>query len=608
MRDYITILLIFNLIPFFLDAQLSPGKLTESHKNLEGISNCTQCHSIGNKVPDGKCIECHQEIEQLVKANRGLHAHSETKEKTCIDCHSEHHGRKFDMVRFEEDNFDHLKAGYSLEGQHAIIDCRQCHHPENISDTVLKSRNGTFLGLNHECLSCHDDFHQGTLSNNCVDCHDFEAFRPASLFDHNDARFKLRHAHLDVDCIACHEEESQNGKGFQRFTNIPFADCKDCHDNPHRSSWQTKCIDCHSEKTFNHFIGDSRFNHNNTQFELKGAHKDVSCFDCHSAANAKIVFSDHEGTGVNQCATCHEDPHKGKFGNYCVECHNESSFFSLNDQSKFDHNLTDFGLVGKHIEVDCKDCHSGKLTDTLAHSNCFDCHADYHNGDFIQNGLRRDCKECHSLYQNFSFTVFGIEEHERSAFVLDGAHIATPCFYCHVSEDRWTFRNIGSSCIDCHDDIHEGFISASYYPDKNCNACHNTESWAEINFDHNQTEWELTGLHTTVSCSGCHFAYSVKESNILEQKFLDLSQDCKNCHDNPHGSQFEISGITDCIRCHVTSSWNPENFDHDMTAFPLEGKHAEVECRACHTEVFIDNNTEMINFKMESFACIDCHQ
>ena len=607
MIRFFHILLLFLCSAFVLNAQLSPGKLTEAHKDLEGISNCTQCHDIGNRVPDSKCLDCHQEIDQLIQVNRGLHAWPATKEKTCIDCHSEHHGRKFDMVRFDQESFDHHTTGYSLEGQHAIIDCRACHVSENIADTDLRKRENTFLGLTQDCLSCHDDFHQGTLSNNCVSCHGFDAFRPASLFDHDDADFTLVGAHIEVDCISCHAEENRNGVTFQRFTDIPFGDCIDCHDNPHASSWQTNCTTCHTEESFSRFIGQNRFDHNRTEFELKGAHNELSCFDCHNTSSASVVFTDNTGISVNDCASCHDDPHEGKFGANCAECHNETSFFSLNDPSLFNHSLTNFPLEGKHIEVDCKTCHKGKSTDPMDYAHCFDCHTDYHKGEFMENGNQRDCNDCHTVHQDFSYTLFGPEEHESAAFMLDGAHLATPCFDCHVSEDHWTFRNIGSQCIDCHVDIHEGYITEAFYPDKSCTNCHSTERWSEVSFDHSATNWELTGIHRSTDCRACHIELS-QESKILSQNFVNLNIECISCHDNPHGSQFEVAGITDCLRCHITESWYPENFNHDLTAFPLEGKHAEVDCKACHKEVIVVNDEQMINFKMESFDCVDCHQ
>ena len=53
-------------------AQISPGKLTDAHAHLEGMGNCTQCHDLGNKVPDQKCLACHTEIDQLINQNHEL--------------------------------------------------------------------------------------------------------------------------------------------------------------------------------------------------------------------------------------------------------------------------------------------------------------------------------------------------------------------------------------------------------------------------------------------------------------------------------------------------------------------------------------------------------
>ena len=85
------------------------------------------------------------------------------------------------MIRFDKDAFDHNLTGYLLEGQHDVIDCKECHAPDNINDLELKKRENTFLGLNKECLSCHEDFHQQTLSSDCISCHDFSAFRPTIM-------------------------------------------------------------------------------------------------------------------------------------------------------------------------------------------------------------------------------------------------------------------------------------------------------------------------------------------------------------------------------------------------------------------------------------------
>ncbi len=608
MRVVVYIFVLLLLLPRSANAQLSPGELASAHAHLEGLANCTQCHSIGNKIPDSKCLSCHTEIDALIQSDRGFHAWKTTREKTCVDCHSDHHGLKFDMTRFDEKNFDHNTTGYELNGKHATIDCRQCHKPDNIINPEISKRKNTFLGLEKECLSCHDDFHQGTLTNDCVKCHDFESFRPASLFDHNTTDFVLKGAHEDLDCKSCHKEEERNGRTFQLFSNLDFADCIACHENPHKSNWNATCATCHIESSFNTFIGQNSFDHKRTSFTLNGQHANLNCFDCHTKTTADQLFMDYQNVAENNCVQCHQDPHEGKFGENCADCHNEESFFNLNNLEAFNHDLTNFRLIGLHKTVDCKSCHLDKLTKPLAHQNCYDCHEDYHRGEFLEQGVLRDCNECHALEKNFTYSSFGLEEHDASNFPLEGAHIATPCIDCHWMAEQWTFRSIGLACVDCHEDIHQHFISDDYYPQQNCLNCHNSASWHDITFDHEKTSFQLSGKHLEVTCGACHIEKSEDETLILAQNFINLSSECYSCHDNPHGSQFEINGTVDCKRCHSSFGWKANDFNHDKTAFPLEGKHAVINCDACHNDFDEKDGIRIINYKIENFACIDCHQ
>ena len=590
-----------------LNGQISPGDLTTAHAEFEGMGNCTQCHDIGNKIPNNKCLECHEEIQNLINGGLGYHSSKEVVNKDCIDCHSEHHGRKFDMVRFDQDNFDHELTGYILEGQHDVIECRDCHKSDFIFNSDIKKRENTFLGLGQDCVSCHDDYHQETLGTDCISCHDIEAFRPAPKFDHNDANFVLRGEHISVECIDCHVKEQRTGAEFQNFVDIPFNDCIACHDDVHKGQLDAQCKTCHTETSFNNFIGKKYFDHSTTLFELKGKHKTTDCFACHeNVENPLFAFQSINGTEENNCVSCHDDVHEGKFGLDCVKCHNEESFLLLNSMDFFDHNVTDYPLEGKHIEVDCKECHTGRYTDPIDFAECKNCHDDYHNGEFIKEGSSPDCKTCHSLDEGFAYSLFTFDDHQETVFPLQGAHIATPCFACHLSDDHWTFRNIGEDCIDCHDDIHKDYISPNYYEDSDCTTCHNSDQWAQVNFDHTLTEWPLEGQHKEVDCKSCHFEQIVTEENVLGQLFNGISTACESCHDNVHGDQFTENGITDCTRCHSSEGWDAEFFNHDATAFPLEGRHAEIDCNACHKQVF-ENGIEIIEYKIERFECIDCH-
>ncbi|MEQ8219356.1 MAG: cytochrome c3 family protein [Arenibacter sp.] len=589
--------------------QISPGDLTNAHADLEGMSNCTQCHDLGNKVTDKKCLECHKEIQSLVNNKQGLHGQTDVIKQDCFQCHSEHHGRKFDMIHLNEDTFDHLTTGYELEGGHKEVDCRKCHVSENIADSDLKKRKKTYLGLDETCLSCHDDYHQETLGNTCLDCHDMLNFKPAPKFDHDRAEFQLKGEHATVDCIECHQITNKNGKEFQEFTGIPFNDCISCHEDPHDSQIPGQCTQCHTETAFETFEGQSKFDHNQTQFTLKGRHNEIDCFSCHEQKNEPLqVFQDRSNVDENSCVKCHKDVHDGKFGKDCVKCHRETSFLSLRSMDFFDHSVTDYPLEGKHVEVDCKQCHKKRFTAPIDFAACTNCHSDYHKGEFKENGVSPDCVQCHSLEKGFDYSLYTLEEHQQTEFPLEGAHTATPCFACHVSEKdkKWTFRNLGETCVDCHQDIHQGYISEKYYPKDDCKACHANDAWTSVDFDHNKTDWPLTGKHKEVDCRACHFKEIDQNKGPSEQKFVGLDNECLACHENIHDETFAENGVTDCKRCHITTSWFPETFDHDLTDFPLEGQHAKIQCSACHEVASASGEIEVI-YKIQKFRCIDCH-
>ena len=359
---HIAILLFFLCVK--TSAQLSPGDLSKAHAHLEGISNCTQCHVLGEKVSNDKCLACHKEINSRVVKRSGYHASGEVRGKECASCHSDHHGRNFDMVRFDEKNFNHNLTGYELTGAHRKTDCRKCHLPDYIEDRELKKRSETYLGLGTACINCHEDYHQQTLANDCAKCHTTDAFAPASKFDHDKTDFALAGKHKIVECKECHQTETRNGKEFQRFSDVPFSNCNSCHTDPHRDNLGTDCKQCHTEQSFTSLSGIKRFNHSRTHFPLKGQHRQVDCAGCHQMnAGPAAVFQDRLGVQTNQCAVCHQDAHQGKFGSNCAECHTEESFRVSGSLGNFNHDLTRFELQGKHEAVDCRKCHISEKND-----------------------------------------------------------------------------------------------------------------------------------------------------------------------------------------------------------------------------------------------------
>ena len=516
-------------ISFGSYAQLSPGDLSEAHAHLEGLSKCTECHTLGEKIDNSKCLDCHKELNKRITQNKGYHSSNEVKGKTCISCHSDHHGRKFDMIRFDKDQFNHELTGYVLEESHAKLKCEACHKKEFIKNGEIKKKKKTFLGMETTCLSCHEDYHQKTLSSDCFKCHDFNKFKPAPKFDHLNTKFQLRGKHAGLKCIDCHKKTTKGNKEFQEFAGIK-----------HQS-----------------------------------------------------------------CTSCHKDVHNNKFGQDCKQCHNEISFLQISNQSGFDHNKTDYPLRGKHASLDCKKCHKQKLTDPLPFNHCYNCHEDYHQGQFNKPNKKSDCKDCHDV-KGFQGSKYTIEQHNESVFPLRGAHIATPCFVCHLKEDKWTFREIGKKCKDCHDNIHKSFIDIKYYPEENCKSCHSEESWSQIQFDHKKTDYHLKGSHQKVSCRDCHFHQSEEGKSV--QKFNNLKTNCTECHTDIHQQQFaNEEGQTTCEKCHDFKDWKKPNlFDHNKARFVLDGKHQKVACKECHYPVS-KNEITYILYKTNKIRCEDCH-
>ena len=588
-------------------AQISPGDLAAAHANLEGLSNCTKCHTLGDKVANAKCLDCHKELNTRIDTGKGFHVSAEVRGQDCFKCHSEHHGRNFEMVRFDITRFDHTRTGYTLTGAHKRLECAECHKGEFITDKQLKQKKETYLGLSNACAACHTDFHQGTLGNSCTDCHTTDTFVPASVFSHDKTEFPLKGAHQKVDCSSCHAMTTRKGSSFQEFADIAFVNCSSCHTDVHEGRFGANCKECHVEESFHTFRGMSSFNHNKTGFPLLGKHKSIACSDCHDTkASAESMFKDFVQKDVSNCVSCHADVHEQKFGADCKACHIEESFQRIKNLDAFDHDLTEYLLQGKHEQVDCKKCHEAKMTDPLPHTQCADCHSDYHERQFVSVSRTPDCAACHTV-DGFTGSTFTVEQHNAGKFALTGAHLATPCFACHLREEKWLFRNIGEQCVDCHDDVHEGSVAEEFYPDKACESCHATESWRTISFDHARTGFPIEGAHARQSCTACHKPDVAENNSIRRVSFAGLTAECKACHENVHRNQFEVDGITDCRRCHGSEHWQPSEFDHNTARFVLEGAHLTVACDQCHRET-VEESVPFTFYRMEKLACVDCHQ
>ncbi|MFL5442091.1 MAG: cytochrome C [Myxococcales bacterium] len=124
-----------------------------------------------------------------------------------------------------------------------------------------------------------------------------------------------------------------------------------------------------------------------------------------------------------------------------------------------------------------------------------------------------------------------------------------------------------------------------------CNACHVTESWTKVAFNHDRTGFPLKGQHAQVRCSDCHAASDFQAA---------LPTFCAACHRDVHSGEFG----TRCASCHDEQSWHSRfNADaHRRTSFPLTGRHASIPCETCHI------NQRDRSFTRATVDCIACHQ
>lgn len=111
--------------------------------------------------------------------------------------------------------------------------------------------------------------------------------------------------------------------------------------------------------------------------------------------------------------------------------------------------------------------------------------------------------------------------------------------------------------------------------DMDCSACHTTDGWGLDDdaargggFDHAVTGFPLLGQHAVTACSGCH------------QGGMKLSQACDRCHRDPHARRLGDS----CAECHTAAAWSDTRTlaRHRRSRMPLTGRHAVIECAACH--------------------------
>ncbi len=525
------------------------------------------------------------------------------------------------------------RSHQALDG---ITDCTTCHR--------LSTGKPTF-----RCIDCHSEIgsrvasHRGLhatynippgSSAECVRCHsehngeDFLLIKwNPGTFDHKLTGYALEGKHAGVACNQCHTAEhiSTEERSTIKVTHLSRTflglsrNCTTCHQDSHKGRLGSSCAQCHNYDNWQQ-ISINQFDHSKTRYPLTGLHSQVGCQQCHTAG--KDAKPRYTGFPFGRCADCHADPHRGRFEQGCESCHGTQGWNKIASDAlseSFDHSKTKFPLLGKHIKVDCVECHSGgDFKKPILFQKCADCHKpDPHGGQFAQRLDKGECAACHTV-EGFRPSTFGIKQHATTAYPLQGKHALLQCSQCHIRKGKTTIYKIKfQSCTDCHQDRHAGQFAQAPYFDR-CESCHKVQRFRPSTFTlarHAETRFPLTGSHAAVICTDCHRISSqfTPPSAIYHWN----NTVCTSCHSDPHQGQFaklmRLAGSNGkplgCEACHSTQSWKEfSRFDHSRTSFPLLGSHRTTPCSSCHKAPGQQTAIHNIDFKGAPTACEECHQ
>ena len=408
---------------------------------------CGDCHKDGVLAgTPSQCEACHwyRRQDDRYRLQLGI---------SCGKCHTPH-----DWKKIKPAAWTHQEAsGFLLQGAHKTLDCYQCH------------KGNTFLNKSVECYSCHKKDYANSnnpshvaarFSTNCRECHFNHLTWEGALYAHT--TYHLTGSHKTLDCSDCHIS--------QLYSGLP-SHCKDCHMNDYNKTvfpnhkilnFSTDCTDCHSAKADTWH--NAHFDHS-IYWPLRGAHKILSCSDCHSTG--EILSSD--------CYSCHrkdyeeaKDPEhkKNGFSTVCTECHNPDAFTW--DNAKYDHDA--WPLQGAHKSLVCSACHSQGLNPP---TDCYNCHkSDYDqttSPNHKTSGFSTDCQSCH--LPTHLFWTQAVFNHPFP--ITSGEHNNLDCSECHTTSNYSQF-----TCIECHahsknrmDGKHR-HVTGYIYNSQACYGCH----------------------------------------------------------------------------------------------------------------------------------------
>lgn len=188
---------------------------------------------------------------------------------------------------------------------------------------------------------------------------------------------------------------------------------------------------------------------------------------------------------------------------------------------------------------------------------------------------------------------------------LDGGRA---CAACHGTGPAHLFGAAGTeelarACLDCHAPIEaqlnsEIGLHGQLDPVQRrlCGQCHVEHLGADLaltgrrsfrlaghtgpeGFDHSTVAFDLHGRHDELACVDCHPNADLAVLPEGQSRFLDKTQGCLDCHEDPHEGAMKRG----CEECHGQEHAFDDltHFPHDPR-FPLHHSHAGLSCADCH--------------------------
>nr|MBX2813511.1 hypothetical protein [Myxococcales bacterium] len=257
------------------------------------------------------------------------------------------------------------------------------------------------------------------------------------------------------------------------------------------------------------------------------------------------------------CKTCHQEhlespPGSGRRKRTLID------WKPYGGKKKFDHDLAGWSLEGQHAKQDCEKCHTKTYPISKLPSYM---------------GQRQECTTCH----------FGEVDAGASAGGASGVGGGNPHQFTDVALT-------------------------------DCRICHGFDDWKVASlgvtrFDHDKTDYPITGFHTQEKCVGCH-------KDLVKFQVKEDVSDCVGCHEDSHRSV--VSANKKCTACHsMDVNFKKTPYDHARESnWPLRGQHQPLACSECHTvgspprapqNTCITCHEDVHKQRFEPETCEGCH-